>query len=150
MASVFTNEGLSRLNADVVWDSAGKTIKACLLASSATPNKDDTTLSGMTGFSRIGTDQSLSSGNRVRTKDTTNDLVLLRYTATLTWSAVAAGSTVGTIIIYVEDSGADSGRVPLMYIDVTDVPTNGSDLTYTGPTQNGNTNTLGYFKDSTT
>lgn len=140
MASFLTNEGASRLAGGLDWTGAS-VIKARLVASAANPNKDDT---AMTGFSSIGTDQTLAQGNRVKTKDTTNDQVKLRYTTTLTWTAVAGGSTVGWIAIYVEDAAADASRVPLAWIDVTDTATNGGDLTYTGPTVNADTNVIAY------
>jgi hypothetical protein len=140
MASFATNEGASRFAGGLDWTSAS-VIAARLVASSASPNKDDT---AMTGFTPIGTDQTLVQGNRVKTKDPTNDQVKLRYTTTLTWTAVAGGSTVGWIAIYVEDAAADATRVPLFWIDVTDTATNGGNLTYTGPTVNGDTNVIGY------
>ena len=141
MASFLTNEGASRLSKGLAWDGAS-TIKARLVSSGSTPTKDETV---MTGFTAIGTDQTLAQGNRVVTKDVTNDQLKLRYTTTLTWAAVAAGSTVGWIMVYVEDAAADASRVPLAVIDISpDVPTNGGDLTYTPPTVNGDTNVIAY------
>lgn len=141
MASFTTNTGAARLAGNIDWTSASHTIKARLVASSFTPTKDDTSLTGATA---IGTDQTLASGNRVITTDLTNDQVKCRYTATLTWSAVAGGSTVGNVIIYIEDAAADATRVPIFVIDVTDLATNGSDITYTGATVNSDTGVVGY------
>lgn len=124
MASFVSNSGADGLTSGggITW--ASDTIKARLVASSVTPDKDDT---AMTGYTAIGTDQTLA--NKTKTKDTTNDKIVFSCDA-LTWSAVAAGSTVGWVVIYkfVTD---DAGSTPIAVIDVTDTPTNGSDLTYT-------------------
>lgn len=79
----------------------------------------------MTGVTAIGTDQTLS--NKTKTKDTTNDRIVYDNTADLTWSAVAAGSTIGNICIY-KFVTTDADSIPICYIDVTDTPTNGSDI----------------------
>ena len=80
MASFTTNTGAARLAGNIDWTSASHTIKARLIASSFTPLKDDTVL---TGYTAIGTDQALASGNRVIATDMANDQVKCRYTATL-------------------------------------------------------------------
>jgi len=126
MASFVTNEGANGLaNGTITW--ASDTIKARLVASSVTPNKDDTT---MTPYTVIGTDQTLAS--KTRTKNTTDDRIDFS-SAAITWAAVAAGSTVGYVVIFKFVTN-DAGSTPIAVIDVTDVPTNGSDLTYTPPT----------------
>jgi hypothetical protein len=129
MASFITNEGSNGLlsGGGITWSS--DTIKARLVASSVTPNKDDTV---MTGYTAIGTDQTL--GTKTKTKDTTNDLVKFSAAA-ITWSAVAGGSTVGYIVIYKFVTN-DGDSIPIAVIDVTDTATNGGDLTYT-PGSNG-------------
>lgn len=120
MAYFVYNEGAeSLLDGSIDW--ASDTIKARLVASSATPNKDDDDLSS--GYTAIGTDQTL--GSKTRTKDDTNDRVV--YDAVdPTWSAVAGGSTVGWVIIYKDDGG---DGVPIAALDITDTPTNGGDIT---------------------
>lgn len=97
---------------------------ARLVASSVTPNKDDTS---MTGYTKIGTDQTLGSPTRV--KDTTNDRVVFSGAA-LTWTAVGSGSTIGWVVFYkfVTD---DAGSTPICAVDVTDTPTNGGDIGFT-------------------
>jgi hypothetical protein len=124
MASFIYNEAAEEITkGTLVWTS--DTIKARLVASSASPNKDDT---AMTGFTAIGTDQTLS--NKSIVKNTTDDRAELQQSAALTWTAVAAGSTVGFIIVYkfVTD---DAGSTPIACIDVDNVATNGGDLTWT-------------------
>lgn len=130
MASFVTNEGANGLESGgtIAW--ATDTIKARLVATSATLNKDDTT---MTPYTAIGTDQTLAS--KTKTKDTTNDRIV--YTAAmLTWAAVAGGSTVGYIAIFKFVTN-DAGSTPIAIIDCTDVATNGGDLTLTGDATNG-------------
>lgn len=72
MAYFVYNEGAeSLLDGSINWTS--DTIKARLIASSATPNKDDTTLAS--GYTAIGTDYTLA--NKTRTKDDTNDRIVI-------------------------------------------------------------------------
>lgn len=119
MASFIYNEGAeSLLDGTIDW--AVDTIKARLIASSATPDKDDTDLS--TGYSAIGTDQTL--GSKTRTKDTTNDRVTYDA-ADATYTTVASGSTVGWCIIY-KDDGANG--VPIAALDITNTSTNDLDI----------------------
>lgn len=54
----------------------------------------------------------------------------LKYDATdpATWSTVAAGSTITGVIIYY-DSGTPSTSYLVAFLDCTDTPTNGGDIT---------------------
>lgn len=124
MASFVTNSGADGLTSGggITWSS--DTIKARLVATSVTPNKDDT---AMTAYTGIGTDQTVA--NKTKTKDTTNDKIVFSFDA-VTWSAVTTGSTVGFVVIYKFVTN-DAGSTPIAVIDVTDTPTNGSDMTYT-------------------
>ena len=101
---------------------ASDTIKARLVASSATINKDDTS---MTGHTAIGTDQTL--GSKTKTKDTTNDRIVFDA-ADPVWTAVAGGSTVGTVDIFKFVTN-DAGSTPIASLDITDTATNGGDIT---------------------
>jgi hypothetical protein len=124
MASFVTNEGANLLTAGTInW--ASDTIRARLVASSFTPNKDDTT---MTSYTLIGTDQTLA--NKTKTKDTTNDRIVYTNTVNITWTAVAGGSTIGNICLFKFVTN-DAGSTPICVIDVTDTPTNGSDIVLT-------------------
>lgn len=87
----------------------------------------------MTPYTVIGTDQTLAS--KTKTTDTTNDRIVYSA-ATLTWTAVVAGSTVGYVVIFKFVTN-DAGSTPIAVIDVTDVPTNGSDLTLAPDATNG-------------
>lgn len=130
MASFVFNEGANGLESGGTIAYATDTIRARLVASSVTPNKDDTS---MTGYTVIGTDQTLAS--KTKTKDTTNDRIVYSG-AVLTWTAVAGGSTVGYVVFFKFVTN-DAGSTPIASIDVTDVPTNGSDLTLTPDATNG-------------
>lgn len=121
-----TNEGVDHLLGTATainW--ASDTINARLVASSATVNKDDTV---MTPHTKIGTDQTLA--NKTKTKDTTNDRIVYTNTVDITWTAVAAGSTIGTVTIFKQVTN-DADSIPICSIDVTDTPTNGSDIKLT-------------------
>lgn len=125
MASFVTNRGARDLSVatggtQIVW--ASDTIKARLVASSATVNKDDTSL---TPYTAIGTDQTL--GSKTFTEDTANDRIVYDA-ADSTWTAVAGGSTVGWVVIFKFVSN-DAGSTPIAVIDVVDTATNGGDIT---------------------
>lgn len=122
MASFVFNEGANGLTTGgtIVW--ASDTIKARLVATSATINKDDTT---MTPHTAIGTDQTLAS--KTKTKDTTNDRIVFDA-ADPVWTAVAGGSTVGTVTIFKFVTN-DAGSTPIASLDITDTATNGGDIT---------------------
>jgi len=130
MASFVYNEGSNGLTSGGTITYSSDTIKARLVASSVTPNKDDTS---MTGYTAIGTDQTL--GTKSKSKDTTNDRVVFTA-ATLTWTAVAGGSTVGFVVIYKFVTN-DAGSTPIACIDVNDTATNGGDLTLAPDATNG-------------
>lgn len=127
MASFVTNRGARDLSVgtsgtQITW--ASDTIKARLVASSFTPDKDNTS---MTGYTAIGTDQTI--GSKTFTEDTTNDRIVYDG-ADPTWSAVAGGSTVGWVVIFKFVTN-DAGSTPIAVLDITDTPTNGGDITIT-------------------
>jgi hypothetical protein len=116
-----TNRGaLDLLSNVIVW--ASDTIKVRLVASSFTPNKDDIV---MTGYTAIGTDQTL--GSKTRTEDTTNDRIVYDA-ADSTWTAVAGGSTIGWVAVF-KFTTVDADSIPIAIIDVSDLATNGGDVT---------------------
>jgi hypothetical protein len=122
MASFMFNEGANGLLSGGTINWATDTIKARLVASSATVNKDDTT---MTPHTAIGTDQTLAS--KTKTKDVTNDRIVFDA-ADPVWTAVAGGSTVGTVTIFKFVTN-DAGSTPIASLDITDTATNGGDIT---------------------
>ena len=123
MANLVYNEGAeSLLDGSIVW--ASDTIKARLVASSVTPNKDDTV---MTGYTAIGTDQTLTT--KTRTKDTANDRIVYD-SDNVAYTAVAGGSTVGWVTIFKFVTN-DADSIPIATLDVTDTATNGGDINIT-------------------
>lgn len=123
MANFTYDEGALQLqNNSIVW--ASDTIKQRLVASSVTPVRTDT---AMTGYTAIGTDQTL--GSKTRTKDTTNHRIVYDA-ADPVWTAVASGSTVGWSVIYKFITN-DAGSIPIFLIDLVDTATNGSDMSIT-------------------
>lgn len=127
MASFVTNRGARDLSVETGGtqiDWSADTIRARLVASSFTPTKDDTS---MTGYTAIGTDQTL--GSKTFTEDTTNDRIVYDA-ADPTWTAVAGGSTVGWVVVFKFVTN-DAGSTPICVIDVTDTATNGGDITVT-------------------
>lgn len=128
MASFTTNEGALKI-ANRSIDFVGDTIKARLVASSFTPNKDDDV---MTGYTAIGTDQTIA--NEAIAKDDTNDIVT--FTAdVLTWTAVAGGSTIGWVAFFKFVTN-DADSIPIAVVDVADTATNGSNITFTAHATN--------------
>lgn len=98
---------------------ANANIKARLVG--ATPSRTATSMSGITA---IGTD--VSPANPTVTNDTTNHRTV--YDADdPTWSAVAGGSTVTGIVVYLFNSN-DAGSTPLFFVAAGPLATNGSDI----------------------
>lgn len=125
MASFTTNRGARDLSdgtpgTPIAW--ATDTIRVRLVASSFSPTKDDTS---MTGYTTIGTDQTL--GSKTFTEDTANDRIVYDA-ADPTWTAVAGGSTIGWVVVFKFVTN-DAGSTPIFVIDVTDTATNGGDVT---------------------
>jgi hypothetical protein len=126
MASFVFQQGANHLlGASTAISWTGDTIKARLVASSVTPNKDDDV---MTGYTAIGTDQTLGT-KAGPTIDDANDRN--KYTAANpTWTAVAGGSTVGWVVLYKFVTN-DADSIPITNLDVPDTPTNGGDIAIT-------------------
>ncbi len=122
MASFVMNAGADGLTSGGTINWATDTIKARLVASSATITKDDTT---MTPHTAIGTDYTLLS--KTKTKNDTLDRVVFDA-ADPVFTAVAAGSTVGTVTIFKFVTN-DAGSTPIASLDITDTATNGGDIT---------------------
>lgn len=60
----------------------------------------------------------------------TNVLTLDAADTGLTWNSIAAGSTIGAVVIYY-DSGTPSTSYLIAFLDCTDTPTNGGNITIT-------------------
>lgn len=110
-------------------------------ATAYTPNKDDTLfdaggandivdaeLTGVAGYARGWG----NSGRKALTSKTvsvnnTNDRVELDC-ADPSWTGLGTGDTVAADVIGYEGASADTGSRPVIYLDLVDTPTNGSDL----------------------
>ena len=56
----------------------------------------------------------------------------------LTWTTLGTGDTIGGAALIFETGGTDGNSIPLCFFDVTDFPTNGSDVTLDFDGVNGN------------
>lgn len=123
MASFTYNDGALKLqNGSIQWTT--DTIKARLVSSVITPNRDDTAMSGMTDVG--GSDKTLV--NCTRTKDTALDRIVYDADDLSAWVAVPGGQTIGWLIIFKFVTN-DAGSIPIFCIDVADTGTNGTDVT---------------------
>lgn len=63
--------------------------------------------------------------------DDTNGGATLDF-ADITWSSLGAGTrSIEGVLIYHQDSAADSGRIPILFFDTANVASNGGDVTLT-------------------
>lgn len=126
MASFLTDAGMSGLTSGGTIVFASDTLKVRLVASSSTPAKGDTDLG--TNYTGIGTDYTLAA--KQKSTDGTNHRINFDNTTDPSWTSVASGSTIGWIVVYKFVTN-DAGSTPIAVIDVTDTPTNGSNIGWT-------------------
>ena len=128
MASLMYNEGATRLqaNSTSVLNWTSDTIKIAAVAAAYTPNKDDQFESTITS-NVIGTAQTLGTKTGP-TKNTGTDRVEW-FAANPTWTALAAGSTIAGFVVYDTTPGNATTNPLICYIDTTDTPTNGGNIT---------------------
>jgi hypothetical protein len=120
MASFVYNEGAKQLtSAGISW--TADTIKARLIPTSVTPNKDDASMTGYTSLQDSG-----ALTTKTLTKDLTNDRIVFDADD-VTFTAVAGGSTANGVVIY-KDGANDAARIPIAFCDMTDTATNGGDI----------------------
>lgn len=128
MASITYNKGAFQIQSGTLVYTTD-TIKAMLVQSSYTPNKDHNFVSdvvaseiSVSGYSR----QTLAS--KTLTEDDTNDRVVYDA-ADPAFGSLAAGQTIGGVVIF-KDTGAD-GTSPLIFFnDTADTATNGNTVTF--------------------
>ena len=130
MASILYNEGnQSIIDRDI--DLAANTIKAMLVSSTYTPDKDDQFIDAGGASDAVDarlsgtTDQTLA--NKVIGKDTTNDFSYFDADDVV-FTAVTTGQTAVGVVIY-KDTGTPTTSKLIAYLDITDTPTNGGDIT---------------------
>jgi hypothetical protein len=132
MASFTYNIG-SKSIADRSVDWLNDTIEVVLVKSTYTANKDDvngtpaaseiTGVSGYTGgFGGAGR-KVLAS--KTITNDTPNDRTVFDAADPSSWT-LGTGDTIGGIVVQKKGSASDATAVPLFFLDITDIPTNGS------------------------
>jgi hypothetical protein len=102
---------------------SGDTIKARLVASSATVNQDDTVMTPWTQVT--STDQTLV--NKSKATNTTDNRIQFTNSADIVWTAVASGTVRYVGIFKLVTNDADS--IPIALIDITSCVANGSDIT---------------------
>jgi hypothetical protein len=129
MANITTNEGIeSVIDRNIDW--INDTIKAMLVGSGYTPNKDNQFIDDGGANDPVDhriagtTDQTL--GSKATGKDTTGDFAYLDA-ADPTFTAVASG-TIAYVVIY-KSTGNDATSKIIAVLDVTDTPANGGDIT---------------------
>lgn len=124
MASfVYNDAALKLVTNSIVW--ASDTIKIRLISSAVTPDKDDTSMTGMTQIG--GSDKTLTTV--APAKDTTNDRIVFDANDPSAWSAVASGTVGGAIVFKFVTN--DAGSIPIAFIDPADIVANGSDISVT-------------------
>lgn len=130
MPSIMYNEGNESIidrNIDLLTD----TIKAMLVSSVYSPNKDDQFIDAAGASDPVDarltgtTDQTLAS--KVIGKDTTSDFSYFDA-ADVVYTAVTTAQTAVGVVIY-KDSGLATTSKLIAYLDITDTPTNGGDIT---------------------
>jgi hypothetical protein len=130
MANVFYNEAkTSIVNRNI--DLAADTIKVMLVNSVYTANADHQFIDEAGASDAVDarlagtTDQTL--GTKVIGKDNTGDFAYFDAADSL-FSAVTTGQTAVAAIVY-KDTGTPTTSKMICYLDITDTPTNGGDIT---------------------
>lgn len=128
MASIVYNKG-AYLALTASLNFGSDTIKALLVQSSYTPNKDHNFVSdivaseiSVSGYSR----QTLAT--KTVTEDDTNDRVVFDADNP-SFGSLAAGQTIGGVVIF-KDTGSDATSPLLFFNDTADTATNGNTVTF--------------------
>lgn len=122
--AIYPNYKEALLNGSANTDMSGGTVKAALVDTGTYTYSDaHTFLSDLSG--RVGTDQTLGTKTFTDGKfDSANP----------TWTAVAGGTTIEAIVLYIDTGVAGTSRL-IYYVDTgqTNLPvtSNGGDITYT-------------------
>lgn len=144
MADLVFN-GLKRGLADGTIDLTNDTLKLLLVTSVYTPNADDDFLDAggasditdaelnVTGYTRgFGGAGRKTLASKTFTTNDTNDRAEFDA-ADITWTALGTGQTIAAAVL-VKEITNDAASVPLIYFDISDIPTNGSDVVISSPT----------------
>jgi hypothetical protein len=132
MANLVYNEAKKQiLNGSIDLDTS--TIKVMLVKSTYTANADHAAIDDGTADDPKSHELTVSGyarqtlANRSVASDVTNDFAYLDADDTV-FTALATGEMIGGAII-LKDSGVDTTSIPIAFYDLTDTPTNGSDIT---------------------
>lgn len=142
MANIAYNEGLIYWNNWEDTATPSYTVKAALVKTNYTPNKDDTTMTTIASTYEVAdTDGATPSYSRAEvtgrteTIDTSNDWV--KYDADdVLWSGLDTDDPVTAVVLYIEDSATpsdDSLATLLAYCDFDTVTPNGTNFTVVWP-----------------
>lgn len=110
----------------LAYDMDAITIKAILLDSDFAFNEDHNTVSQISG-DRVSTDQTLASLALVE-DDTANSAYV--DAADPTWTAVGTGPTITGMVVY-RSTGAEATDDLISFVNTTDTPANGGNITIT-------------------
>ena len=124
-------------------DLIANTLKIMLVTSSYVANKDDDVVDAagvndpvdheinVTGYTRgWGGAGRKTLASKLLTIDKTNDRTGFDC-ADITWTALGAGATIAAAILIKEGAANDTTSRLIAYLDITDTPTNGGDITLT-------------------
>jgi len=126
MASSLCNRGLTIVS-KTNWES-GLTLKALLVVSTYTFDKDHATVSAVSASeSALASYTRKSLSNPTATQDDTNDWVKFDCDD-VTWTTLETGETIGGMWIFA-DSGVDSTSNLICFVDFTNTATTGGSFT---------------------
>ena len=130
MASFWYQNGLAKC-LDGTIDLDTDNIDVLLLddTGAAAASKDHDLLTDLTANELSATNYARKDATVTLQANDTDDRVDVAI-ADMTWTELggASNDTVGGAVVFY-NSGADAGSIPIAFLDVTDTPTNGSDVT---------------------
>lgn len=135
MASLIYSKGLEKI-LDGTIDILTTTLKIMLVKTTYSPNSDHDGVDDVSAYELVATGYTggfAGSGRKTLTtsitRDTTNDRVVVAF-ADVTWTALGGVSndTIGGAAIVYETGGNDASSIPVAFLDLTNTPTNGSDI----------------------
>lgn len=125
-------------NAQAIIDLDGSTMTVMLLKTTYTPDADHATIDDGTVNDPASHEISVAGYVRQALVNKTVGLDLANDFAYFdaddaTFTSLASGQTIGYVLVFY-NTGADNTSVPCFLHDVTDTPTNGSNITISWPT----------------
>lgn len=134
MAQNMYNKGMTVL-LDGTCPFLTSTMKLIAVKSSYVFNKDHDfvddliEISGVSGYTNgYGGAGRKTLASKTITTDNAGDSAVIDA-ADVAFGALGAGDTIGGFAVIYETGGSDATAIPIMFFDVTDIPTNGSTIT---------------------